>query len=341
MFLIRPSSLADIESLFLLAGLLDTSNLPADKDRLRNLLERSRQAFHEEDPTLARTYCFVLEDKKTSRVIGASLVHAQHGTREAPLLAFEICEDARNFAARNCTLTHPYMRLWRDYDGPTEIGGLILHPSYRRHPVSLGRLLSLVRFVFIAMHRSWFRSQILAELLPPLTPEGTNCFWEYIGRRFTGLSYSEANALLYDGEDLIEGLFPQDALYIDLFPQDVREAIAQVGPATQGVVKMLTRVGFSYANRIHPFDGGPHYTADTDTVDTIANSRKTKFQIADMPTEESMRCIVATEGKGTAKDFCAVITKAHLSEEAALVVSQEAADLLAVDEDQELWWTPV
>ena len=44
------------------------------------------------------------------------------------------------------------------------------------------------------------------------------------------------------------------------------EVIGKVGPQTRGVEKMLRRIGFRYAERVDPFDGGPHFTAPTDEV---------------------------------------------------------------------------
>src|SRR5690606_41403419 len=72
-------------------------------------------------------------------------------------------------------MTHTMLYLGQTYDGPTELGGLVLRPELRKHPEKLGRLLSLARFVFIARHRGWFRDRLLAELLPPLVkgPGGT------------------------------------------------------------------------------------------------------------------------------------------------------------------------
>ena len=36
---------------------------------------------------------------------------------------------------------------------------------------------------------------------------------------------------------------------------------------------MLRRIGFEYAERVDPFDGGPHFVADTDDVTVIRSYR--------------------------------------------------------------------
>ena len=62
---------------------------------------------------------------------------------------------------------HLVLRLGASYDGPTEIGGLILAPQYRGDPHQLGKQLSYVRFLFMAMHPERCRPTVISELLPP------------------------------------------------------------------------------------------------------------------------------------------------------------------------------
>ena len=95
--------------------------------------------------------------------------------------------------------------------------------------------------------------------MPPLEADGTSLLWESVGRRFTGLSYQEADRLSQDNKEFIRALFPQDPLYASLLPPHVQELIGKVGPDTRGVEKMLREVGFTYAHRIDPFDGGPAF----------------------------------------------------------------------------------
>src|SRR6185369_1920857 len=96
--------------------------------------------------------------------------------------------------------------------------------------------------------------------------DGTSLLWESLGRKFTGLSYQEADRLSQQNKEFIRALFPQDPLYATLLPANVQELIGQVGPETQAVERMLREIGFSYAHRIDPFDGGPHFHARTDEI---------------------------------------------------------------------------
>ena len=95
-------------------------------------------------------------------------------------------------------------------------------PNTAASPDKLGTLISFVRFLFIAMQRSDFRDEVLAELLPPLETDGTSHLWEALGRHFTDLSYSEADRLEEANKEFIRGLFPEGEIYATLLPQRPR-----------------------------------------------------------------------------------------------------------------------
>ena len=189
------------------------------------------------------------------------MIFAQHGSRRAPHVFFDVLEEERYSETLDRHFAHRVLRIGYNYKGLTEIGGLVLLPEFRRHPERLGRSLAYVRFLYLARHRQLFRDEVLSELMPPLEPDGTSLLWESLGRKFTGLTYQEADRLSQTNKEFIRALFPQDPLYATLLPPHVQALIGQVGPETKGVEKMLREVGFSYAHRIDPFDGGPHFHA--------------------------------------------------------------------------------
>lgn len=160
-----------------------------------------------------------------------------------------------------------------NYDGPTEIGGLVVDPPHRSGPEKPGKQLSYVRFLFMAMHRPLFRERVLAELLPPLMEDGRSLLWESIGKKFTGLDYTEADKLSRRNKEFIKELFPQSDIYASLFSARAQKLIGEVGPNTRGVQRMLERIGFKYANHIDPFDGGPHYEANLSDVTLVRHFR--------------------------------------------------------------------
>ena len=80
------------------------------------------------------------------------------------------------------------------------------------------------------------------------------------------MTYAEADRASKKNKEFIKGLFPEGAIYATLLPQNAQDVIGKVGVQTKGVEKMLRRIGFSYAYRVDPFDGGPHFVAPTDDV---------------------------------------------------------------------------
>ena len=280
----RRDHLADVLAL---AKLLDTVNLPHDEAAIASLLDVSARSFEGTLEPRARVYVFVVEERETGRIVGTSMIHAQHGTRRAPHVFFDVLEEERYSETLDRHARHAVLRIGYDYDGPTEIGGLVLHPLLRGGPARLGLLASLARFVFIATHRACFRDQILAELLPPLEPDGTSLLWEHLGSRFTGLTYAKADRLSQTNKEFIRTLFPHDPICASLLPEAVRALIGKVGDATRPVERMLRAIGFEYASRIDPFDGGPHFVAVTDDIAVVKTVRRAAVAREDLPRDEA------------------------------------------------------
>ncbi len=251
---------------------LDTVNLPHDRGVIEGILDRAERSFTGEMPAPDREFVFVLEDLETKAIIGTSMIYAQHGTKRAPHIFFRVENDERYSVTLDRYFVHRTLRIGYNYNGPTEIGGLILLPQYRRNVHALGKALSYVRFLFIRMHRPLFRDHVLSELLPPLEADGTSKLWEALGRRFTNLSYQEADRLSKDNKEFIHALFPDDPIHTELLPEDVQAIIGQVGEETRAVEKMLRRIGFDYAEQIDPFDGGPHFSANTDSITVVRDA---------------------------------------------------------------------
>jgi arginine N-succinyltransferase len=272
MFILREVFPDDLAALHAVAVHLDTVNLPDDRAVLEKLIDQSRRSFAGQLDVFKREYLFVLVDD--GQVVGTSMIHAQHGTRRAPHIFFDVMDDERYSETLDKHFIHKVLRIGYNYNGPTEIGGLVLMPEYRHRPQALGRWLSYVRFLYIGLHRAAFRDEVLSELLPPLEPDGTSQVWEAIGRHFTGMTYQEADRISQTNKEFIRTLFPAEPIYLSLFPAKVQEIIGQVGPETKGVEKMLRRIGFSYADRIDPFDGGPHFIAKTDDITLVKGTRK-------------------------------------------------------------------
>jgi arginine N-succinyltransferase len=284
--LIRDIAPEDLDDFQRAAVHLDSVNLPDDRGALAQIIERSRRSFAaaasgaSEPAPKDRCFVFVAADRDSGEVAGTSMIFPQHGSRKAPHVYFDVLEEERYSETLDRHFVHRVLRIGYNYKGLTEVGGLVVRPEFRRHPERLGRLLMSVRFLYIARHRPAFRDEVLSELMPPLEPDGTSLLWESLGRRFTGLSYQEADRLSQENKEFIRTLFPQDPLYASLLPAHVQELIGQVGPDTKAVERMLKEIGFAYAHRIDPFDGGPHFHARTDDITLVRATRAARVAVA-------------------------------------------------------------
>jgi arginine N-succinyltransferase len=346
MFRIRQSYREDVDQVLAVAEHLDTVNLPADREHIEAILERSERSFAAEVPAVERELLFVLEDLSKQRIIGTSMIYAQHGTRRAPHIFFRLENDERYSVTLDKHFIHQTLRIGYNYDGPTETGGLILLPEYRRTADALGKALSFVRFLFIRMHRPLFRDKVLSELLPPLEPDGQSKLWEALGRKFTGLTYQEADLLSKDNKEFIHALFPDDPIHTELLPDDVRMLIGQVGPDTKAVEAMLRRIGFEYAGQIDPFDGGPHFVAKTDDITLVRDAREAPIRTLDGESGEGGEggsertwAVLAVELESQRPRFRAISARVALPESGEVGVADEARRRLGVEDGQKVWLT--
>jgi arginine/ornithine N-succinyltransferase beta subunit len=267
-YVIRDVQRADLPGLKKLGALLDTINLPDDEKSLLEVIDHSVRSFDARirDP-FKREYLFVLEDIESEKVIGSSLIIAQHGTRDAPHVFLDVSEKEH--------YSHNVDKHFK--------------------------------------HRS------------PL--------WEALGRKFTGLSYQEADRLSRENKEFIQQLFPPGEIYATLFTQKVQEAIGVVGPESEGARSMLEQIGFKYDERIDPFDGGPHWTANTSQIEPIRRYRRAKLsaellpQGAELESKKIEDVLVALERSTGRNRFRAVRSLARFADN-AVILPKDAREAL-------------
>jgi len=293
---IRAATTADHADLLELARYLDSVNLPNDPDTITQILDLSERSFNGQigDPRRAE-YVFVLRDLEEKRAVGTSMIIGQLGRRDAPYIYFDVHNEERYSSTLDRHFVHQVLSIGYSYDGPTEIGGLVVHPDARRAPERLGMLISYVRFLWIARHRDLCQSRILAELLPPLEEDGTSHLWEAVGRHFTGLTYREADRLSKKNKEFIRGLFPDGFIYAPLLSPQARAVIGKVGAQTRGVEKLLKRIGFRYWDRVDPFDGGPHFIAETEAIALVQKTQQVQAIASGADLRGAPRCMLAIE----------------------------------------------
>jgi arginine N-succinyltransferase len=260
MFVLRSVQPNDLKDLFHLSTIMNFINLPSDEEMISAKIESSMRSFKNPSKDLSKNYyIFVLENHETGEILGVSMIHAQHGTEDEPHFYLSVGQEAKFSQTINTGFVHGTLKLGLDQNGPTEIGGLILNPDYRGHQEKLGKQLSFVRFLFMAIQPDRFKPMVHSELMPPFDKHGNSPLWEAIGRRFMNMHYHEADVLSRNNKEFILSLFPSENIYQTLLPMEAREAIGKVGRETEPVRRMLESIGFRYTYEVDPFDGGPHY----------------------------------------------------------------------------------
>ena len=274
MFLLREAHSRDKRRLLQLARVLDSINLPTTTREMDDTLRRSARSFRGQLRERARAvYMFCAEDIQTRAVAGAAMIIAKHGTPASPHYYLQVDSDERYSHTLRKMFRHSFLRLRHSMDGPTEVGGLIVDPEMRRLPEKIGKQLSWVRFLYIARHLRRFEKHIIAEIMPPLTSDHSNLFWDHYGRRMTGLSFREADRLSTHDKEFIRALFPDAPLYTFLLPDEVRGFLGAVGEQSRGAVRLLEQAGLRYLEQIDPFDAGPYYGAATAELEPIKATR--------------------------------------------------------------------
>lgn len=352
MYLIRRTELSDLDILFKLSKTVHFINLPPDKDIIEAKIHRSIRCFEAvaEGVEVEKTggnnsaaggsplFMFTIEDCETGNCVGTSMVIAGMGTAGHPNLSFKL--EQRHFFSQDLQqgTTHMVATLFADESAPSEIGGLILGPSFRGHPHKLGKQLSLVRFHFMGLHRERFSDRILAEMMAPITADGQNAFWDHLGRKFINLPYHQADVFCQFSREFMTSLLPKEPLYLTLLPPEARRMIGQVGKDTIPARKMLEGLGFKYTGRIDPFDGGPHLEAMIGDITLVKDTTRFKWAGECHSDDAKDSGFVSLMHEGG--DFRAVYAPVNIKGD-KLSMPEEWASLIEPTDGQSLGFTPI
>ncbi|MCC6676830.1 MAG: arginine N-succinyltransferase [Phycisphaerales bacterium] len=368
MFIIRRAKIEDMGTLLKLAKMVHFINLPADKDVISTKILHSRSCFARvaaagAEPLAVRGpshgsraasngmpgphaggqqsdfFMFTLADAETGSVLGTSQIIARMGGPGNPNVSFKLHSKEFFSQSLQIGMKHTVAKLYLDESGPTEVGGLILQPSMRGHKQKLGRLISLIRFHFIGLHRRFFSDRVLAEMVAPVTSDGQNLLWEYLGRRFINLSYIEADRFCSTSREFMTALLPHEEIYLSVLPPEARAYVGQVGPETAPARRMLEKLGFKYRDFIDPFDGGPHLDANTDDISMVKQSRYITLGDAAAPSvckERGYVSVLDADG-----EFRAIETEYAVAGPEEIRLPRPAMEALAVSAGATLGLTPI
>jgi len=337
--ILRPVEASDLGALVSLADQLDSMNLPADRDFLAERIARSERSFAGAlSDWREGVYLFVLVDTDVGRCIGTSTILAKQGRSGAPYFWLAVTSEERRSSELGRRFVHTKLQLRSTEDGPTEIGGLILDPAYRRHKEKCGKALSTVRFAYISLHPERFEREVIAEMLSPFEETGANLLWDAFGAKFTGLPYREADHLSSRQKQWIADLFPRDPVYATLFPEPVQAVIGKPNETAVAALRILEKIGFRYLSQVDPFDGGPYYGAARDAITCVRERRQLVLPGRPAPAgpPDGPLSLVSADGS---RGFRATVVPA--ARDGAPFVSQECRDALGVGAGDRVSVTPL
>ena len=278
MVVVRPVAPSDLDALVELASLagVGLTTLPKDRTLLAKRISDSVESFHHlADRPGGESYLFVMEDLDLTppRVVGACGIVSKVGGFQ-PFYAYHIETSLFESKLINVRKEVPILKLVEEHDGPCEIGSLFLHPDWRKD--RNGKMLQLVRFLFIAEHPAAFESTVISEIRGVLDERGHSPFWDALGRHFFGIDFAEADRLSIVNKKFIADLMPDHPIYIPLLPAEAQAVIGKPHKEAERAVKNLIGEGFRFSGMVDIFDAGPVMIASRDEIRTVRQSRRVK-----------------------------------------------------------------
>lgn len=224
-------------------------------------------------------YLFVLEDPETGDIMGTTGIEASVGLRR-PLYHYHRSQVVHHSPDLNLLRRLEVLNMCNHYTGCSEICTLFLRPKFRR--AQAGKLLSRVRFLFMAQHPQRFAETIIAEMRGVSDESGQSPFWNWLSEHFVDLDFDTVTRLVGTGDNgFIADLMPRHPLYTHLMAENARAVIGKVHDNTRPALNMLEAEGFRHTGYIDPFDGGPTVEARLTDIRTVSASTGCRVQIVE------------------------------------------------------------
>ena len=259
-FLIRSVKEKDAEQLKQLAEAFQLCNLPRDTSALKKKIQLSVNSFHGELAFKERGFLFVLEEKRTGRLIGSCQILPCAEVKKHPY--FELGKNS--------------LRLFRDSRNRVQLGGLILLKEFRGHPEKLGRQIGAVRFLYMLKDPAIWPDIVEVSLTAPLQNDNTaSSFWNETGGKFLSGDYME-NSALYQGDlpRFLSQIPKEMRVNLSALSPSALQALKTVHPDTRSLYHGLLKIGFKETSHRHFLDGGLSLEAIRGDIPFISRGRR-------------------------------------------------------------------
>jgi arginine N-succinyltransferase len=330
--IIRPITRADYSALHDIAvesGIGFTS-LPVNEGLLKSKIERAEAAFQSnpEAPGI-QSYLFVMEDTETGEVVGTSGIEATVGLDDA-FYSYHVSKVVHASRELDVHNTVELLTLCSDYTGVSEICTLFLRESARSG--LNGKLLSKMRFLFMAEHKHRFAETVIAEMRGISDEDGRSPFWEWLEKHFFSMDFPTADYLSGIGKKVfIAELMPKYPIYVNLLSEAAQNAIGKVHEKTAPALRLLQDEGFMCRGYVDIFDGGPTVEANVAQVTTVRNSQRRAVKVVDKLSEQAQACFAINT---SVLNFRACTADLNILDDQHVEISQAHADALAVKDGE-------
>lgn len=333
MLIVRPIQLSDEQALYAIAeesGHGFTS-LPADKEQLRKKIEQSIASFQKKVTSPAdEMYLMVLEDPKTSYVVGTTGLMARVGIDD-DFYHYRLDDEQSACEQLGVNKQTQTLTLCHDYSNSSELCSLFLRSDARQG--NNGKFLSRSRFLMLAEFPERFCSRVIAEMRGVCDEQGKTPFYEWLQEYFTTIDFSQADYLSGIGEkDFIAKLMPKHPIYTNLLPEKAQEVIGRVHHQTKPALKMLENEGFAYEGYVDIFDAGPTIECSLSEIASVKKSFSAMVQIKTIYAEQEYFM-----SNNRLEDYRIVSDKAELDRDNNIItISPETASALRVQAGEHL-----
>jgi len=274
MIIVRPIRVDDIDGLHSLAEAAypGMTTLPPERDVLEKKIVRATKSVNKDIQAPGNeAYLMVMEDPDIQQLVGTAGIFAQLG-EDDQFYSYKLNKVTQYNQKMDRKVSVETLHLTNHFEGFAEVATLFLLESHRKG--GNGKLLARSRYLFMAEFRERFPEQVMADLRGYFDEDGRSPFWEALGRHFFGVSYSEADYFgAVNGNQFIADLMPKHPIYVNLLPQDARDAIGRPNDQGKAALAMLEKEGFRCNGQVDIFDGAPSLDAYIDQIESVKNSR--------------------------------------------------------------------
>ena len=298
---IRHSDFAALKQISIEAGHGFTS-LPQCDEQLSKRIEQAELALADsQGEQRLGSYLFVLEDTDSQTILGTTGIEAAVG-HDSPLYHYRISQNRVASKLLGVNRTVSTLSVCNDYHGASEICTLFLREAYRNGLA--GRLLSRVRFLFMAQHPQRFSSTVIAEMRGVSDEQGNSPFWQWLQEHFFDIDFASAVHLVGTGEKhFIAELMPAYPVYLSLLSKQAQAVVGEAHENTKPALRLLQQEGFEHKGYIDLFDAGPTVEARLSDIYSVKNSTLAKVAVKDVQGQQNILLC-----NTRIKDFRATIT---------------------------------